>query len=67
MEERLTELEIKICHQDQTIEDLNQLVIDQQQKLENLQNEIKRLRDQATQSGVPGLLDAQQEPPPPHY
>ena len=67
MEERLTELEIKICHQDQIIEDLNQLVIEQQKKLDDLKTEMKKLTDQAANNGIPGLLDAQQEPPPPHY
>ena len=67
MEDRLTELEIKICHQDQVIEDLNQLVIEQQEKLDKLLAEMKKLSDQAVNNGIPGLLDAQQEPPPPHY
>ena len=67
MEERLTELEIKICHQDQIIEDLNQLVTEQQRKLDLLASQIKRLTDTTTANGMPSLLDASQETPPPHY
>ena len=67
MEDRLTELEIKICHQDQIIEDLNQLVIQQQEKLDKIQAELKSLKDQTVSNGLPGIVDAQQEPPPPHY
>lgn len=67
MDERLTELEIKITHQDQVIEDLNQLVIQQQDLLDELKAEVKRLTDSTVTSGLPGLVDASQEPPPPHY
>jgi len=46
MEERLTELETKVMFQDQTIEDLNQVIYDQQQQLDKLSNEINFLKKQ---------------------
>ena len=46
MEERLTELETKVMFQDQTIEELNQVIYDQQQQLDKLSNEINFLKKQ---------------------
>ena len=67
MEERLTDLEIKITHQDQIIEDLNQLFIEQRAQMDQLQAEVKKLTDSTAASGIPGMVDASQEAPPPHY
>ena len=67
MEERLTELEIKISHQDLIIEDLNQLVTAQQLTIDKLLSDLKKLTDSTAASGIPGLVDASQEAPPPHY
>ena len=46
MEERLTELETKLMFQDQTIEELNQVVYDQQQQLDKLGEEMTFLKKQ---------------------
>ncbi len=46
MEERLTELETKVMFQDQTIEELNQVVYEQQQQLDKLLGEVAILKKQ---------------------
>ena len=46
MEERLTELETKVMFQDQTIEELNQVIYDQQQQLDKLADEMAFLKKQ---------------------
>ena len=46
MEERLTELETKVMFQDQTIEELNQVIFDQQQQLDRLADEVTLLKKQ---------------------
>jgi len=46
MEERLTELETKVMFQDQTIEELNQVIYDQQQQLDKLSEEMTFLKKQ---------------------
>ena len=46
MEERITELETKVMFQDQTIEELNQVIYDQQQQLDKLGDEVALLKKQ---------------------
>ena len=44
MDERLTELETKVMFQDQTIEELNQVVYAQQQEIDRLAEELRLLK-----------------------
>ncbi len=46
MDERLIELETKVMFQDQTIEELHQVVYDQQQQLDGLAAEVAFLKKQ---------------------
>lgn len=66
--ERLNELEMRIAHQDGTIEDLNRTVTDQWKVIDRLTREVAmlaermKLAEQAVLTGDPG-----DEPPPPHW
>ncbi|MCH2534037.1 MAG: SlyX family protein [Bdellovibrionales bacterium] len=64
MEERLTELETKISYQEQTIEDLNQVVIELRWKLDKLEGQCKQLSEQLDKTKI---KDKSLEVPPPHY
>ena len=64
MENRLTELETKVAYQDQTIEELNPVVIELRKELEEVEKKLKNLVDQI---GDEGIKDASLEVPPPHY
>ena len=66
MEDRLNELETKICFQDQMIEDLNTLLIEQQAQIDKLSSQIKGMTGQL-QLDDPGIVDISLEVPPPHY
>ncbi len=63
-DERITALEIRIAHQEQTIAELNDVVTTQWRKMEALERQMNRLREevQNSQPNVGG-----DEPPPPHY
>lgn len=63
-EQRITELEIRLAHQDQTIAELNDVVTTQWRKIEALERQMNRLREefQNSQQSAGG-----EEPPPPHY
>lgn len=64
---RLDELEIRIAHQDQTIEDLNEAITAQWKLIETLQREVSRLTDRVA-SAEDALADAPPaNQPPPHY
>lgn len=66
IEERIMELEIRSAHQEDTIEHLNQIVIQQQQMLEELTRHMKHLKTQISNLQESSSKQAP-EPPPPHY
>ncbi len=68
IENRVMELEIKNAHQEDTIEQLNQIIIEHQhaisalvQQLKQIQNKITSLQENSSPS------KNEPEPPPPHY
>ncbi len=61
--ERVTDLEIKVTYQDQTIETLNQVVIELRSDVERLERALKLVEQQVI-AGPPG--DPANERPP-HY
>ena len=64
--ERIMELEIRSAHQEDTIEQLNQIVIKQQLTIDNMVNHIDRLKTQISNLQESAGKEAP-EPPPPHY
>jgi SlyX protein len=67
MEERITELEIRFMHQEQTINELSTTVYRQQQVIERLERDLRQLTDQVRME-LPSLTKpAEEEEPPPHY
>jgi SlyX protein len=63
--ERIDQLEMRIAYQDQTLEELNQVITDQWKQVNNLKRQMARLEEQMSQAPVGGA--PAQEPPPPHY
>jgi SlyX protein len=65
--ERIDGLEIRIAHQDHTIEELSSTIADQWKQIEDLTFRLTRLneqmRDFENSTGAP----EGPEPPPPHY
>lgn len=66
MEKRVEDLEIKIVYLESTLESLNQVVIKQQNQIDLLIEEIKRLKQQLEQ-GAEFVRPLSEETPPPHY
>lgn len=66
LEMRITELETRQAFQDDTIQELNDVVVEQHRVIERLQLQmaelIKRYEEMVGQYGGGG-----EEPPPPHY
>ena len=63
---RLEALEMRIAHQDATIDDLNATITAQWRKIDALAREVSTLGDRLQDLGrrEPG---GEAEPPPPHY
>jgi SlyX protein len=66
VEERFQVLESKASHTSYTVDELNSVVIRQQDQIDALVAEVKRLRD-IIMDGGDRTIDAGEEPPPPHY
>lgn len=70
LENRITELEIKNSHQEDTIEQLNEIIFEQQKNidiinrhLEQIQNKINNLQE----NNIHDNESMEPEEPPPHY
>jgi SlyX protein len=62
--ERIDGLEIRIAHQDRTISELNDVITEQWSRIEILERQIMRMREEM-QNMTPAREGP--EPPPPHY
>jgi uncharacterized coiled-coil protein SlyX len=67
MEERITELELRFMHQEQTINDLNEIVCRQELALERLEREMSVMREQLKTAASSINRSPEEEEPPPHY
>lgn len=65
-DQRLTELEIKLSYADDLLDTLNRQVAQQQQAIDLLLGEVRRLRQNQTESDTPGFRSLRDEMPP-HY
>ena len=66
IENRVTELEIKSVHQEDTIEQLNRVVIAQQTSIASLSRQLAQLQNKVSDLQENNSKDSP-EPPPPHY
>ena len=70
MEERIIDLEIRLTHQEATVQTLNDVIVQQQRTIDRLMLDVETLRRQlrslGAQIGAP-LARPEDEPPPPHY
>ena len=67
MENRLSEIEMRMMHQDETIDTLNEVLIGQQRQIDRLQKEVELLTKRLQSFSEHNIADAKDETPPPHY
>ena len=67
MENRIIELESRLAFQEDTIQELNDIVSNQQNLLHQLSSEIMKLKEQLTDLTPANIADESEETPPPHY
>ena len=65
-EQRLVDLEIKVSYAEDTLDQLNQVIVRQQTEIELLQRTLRRLQEQAQDRTDPTPRPPQDELPP-HY
>lgn len=67
MEERITNIEIQLMHQESTVQQLNEVVISQQRQIDFLLAEFASLKQQLQSVAISEIRDEGDEVPPPHY
>jgi SlyX protein len=66
MEERITELELRVTEQERLLQELSAVLFAQQRELEALRAQVARLEKKL--QAEPGLVDPSgDKDPPPHY
>lgn len=66
-EDRLAELEMQMAFQENTIQELNQVVIRQQDEIDLLKRELQLLKDRIKEIKISAVVPQSEEAPPPHY
>ncbi|MDJ0916654.1 MAG: SlyX family protein [Woeseiaceae bacterium] len=66
-DDRLTEIEFKLAHQEQTILELNDVITDQQSRMMQLEELCKSLIDKVQSLADAGADEGGQHEVPPHY
>ncbi|RLA00847.1 MAG: lysis protein [Gammaproteobacteria bacterium] len=64
---RIEILETQQAFQEDTIESLNQVIVQQQKDIERLNLKVDVLQERIKQSAAPHSEMTGEEPPPPHY
>jgi len=67
MDNRVTELEIRLTHLEDTIEVLNQTIIKQHNEIDRLQFQVVQLEKKIKASQSSPVAHESEETPPPHY
>jgi len=67
LDERIIELEERLMHQEQALEALSVASHRQQNQLDQVQRELKQIRQLLLQLSPGEVGDSADEPPPPHY
>jgi SlyX protein len=67
MDQRITELEIRLTHFEDTIEVLNQTIIKQSDEINLLQLQVSILEKKIKSAQTSPVAHESEETPPPHY
>ena len=67
MDERITEVEIRLTHIEDTLDVLNQTIIDQHKLIDQLQLQIAILEKKLKAAATSNIAHESEETPPPHY
>ena len=67
MEQRINELELRYMQQEETIQELNEIVCRHELTLEQLRRDLVALKEQFIAMSASVSRDPDQEEPPPHY
>jgi SlyX protein len=67
LQQQVYELESKLAFQEDTLQALNNELLEHQRRIEKLQRHVLILAEKLQGSTDSGILRTDEEPPPPHY
>jgi len=67
MEDKIIDLEIRLTHQEDHIQKLDNVIYQQQQTIDLLTEQIKNLQGKLKNMSENNILSSAEEAPPPHY
>jgi SlyX protein len=67
LENRIIELETRLSYQDHVIQELNEVVVRQQDQIDSLIRDGRRIREHLKEQNQTEVPRPEEEAPPPHY
>jgi SlyX protein len=67
MQERLTDIEIRVAHMDQALSELSDFVYEQQKLIQRLEQNCKELRQRVDGAADGATANSASDEKPPHY
>lgn len=67
MENKIIDLEIRLTHQEDHIQELDKIIYQQQQAIDLLKEQIKHLQGKIKNMSESNILSPAEDRPPPHY
>jgi len=67
LENDITDLQIRLTHQESTLDELNQVIIDQQKAIDQLTLSVTQLNERMRSMADSNIAHQSDETPPPHY
>ncbi|WP_299072155.1 SlyX family protein [uncultured Paraglaciecola sp.] len=67
LETDIEQLQMKVAFQEDTIESLNQALIEQQKQMDDLQFQLKQMSSKLSAIEPSNMASEKEEMPPPHY
>jgi SlyX protein len=67
VQSKITDLEIRLTHQEAAINEMNSILVKQHNMLEALKDDVVSLKRQIREMNSSNIADLSQETPPPHY
>lgn len=67
LQERVTDLEVRLTHQDASIEELTRVILAQEKVIKQLREELSQIKRNLKDISDPLVRPEAEETPPPHY
>lgn len=67
IENKIEELEIQLIHQEDTISDLNDVILSQQKTIASHESRLLKMESAINSVSLSNIKDPSEESPPPHY